>query len=242
MGTTYDPVRKRGIDRRESVGYIKDGQFHYSKRYLLQKQLRTLQSEPQQPVQQVLEKAIESIQDKRQVSKVIYPIDVVLTVMVLASLSGYTGAVSIATDWKRFHNELAALTDHFPAQDISHDTVNRLLRLIEPKEMQGLIEKLTPCVMAQMKQCLLHGDGQCVRTTHRQDQANGRYFFNVYSSENSLLIYHRLIDEKSNEIPSAYEAFSSLDVQGCTVTFDAMNTQPRLASLLHQRGAQYCMA
>ena len=242
LGTTYDPVRKRGIDRRESVGYIKDGQFHYSKRYLLQKQLRTLQPEPQQPVQQVLEKAIESIQDKRQVSKVIYPIDVVLTVMMLASLSGYTGAVSIATYWKRFHNELAALTDHFPAQDISHDTVNRLLRLIEPKEMQGLIEKLTPCVMAQMKQCLLHGDGQCVRATHRQDQANGRYFFNVYSSENSLLIYHRLIDEKSNEIPSAYEAFSSLDVQGCTVTFDAMNTQPRLASLLHQRGAQYCMA
>ena len=23
LGTTYDPVRKRGIDRRESVGYIK---------------------------------------------------------------------------------------------------------------------------------------------------------------------------------------------------------------------------
>lgn len=57
-----------------------------------------------------------------------------------------------------------------------------------------------------------------------------------------MLIYHSLIDEKTNEIPSAYEAFSSLDVQGCIVTFDAMNTQPRLASLLHRRGAQYCMA
>ncbi len=242
LGTTYDPVRKRGIDRRESVGYIKDGQFHYSKRYLLQKQLRTLQPEPQQPAKQVLEKAIESIQDKRQLGKVIYPIDIVLTVMVLASLSGYTGAVSIATYWKRFHNDLAALIDHFPTQDISHDTVNRLLRLIDPKQLQRLIEKLTPCVMTQMKQRLQHGDGQCVRATHRQDQTSGRYFFNVYSSDHSLLIYHSLIDEKTNEIPSAYEAFSSLDVQGCTVTFDAMNTQPRLASLLHQRGAQYCMA
>lgn len=242
LGTTYDPVRKRGIDQRESVGYIKDGQFHYSKRYLLQKQLRTLQPESPQPAKTVLEKAIESIQDKRQPGKVIYPIDIVLTVMVLASLSGYTGAVSIATYWKRFHNDLAALIDHFPTQDISHDTVNRLLRLINPKQMQQLIDKLTPSLMSQMKQCLLHGDGQCVRATHRQDQTSGRYFFNVYSSENSLLIYHSLIDEKTNEIPSAYEAFSSLDVKGCTVTFDAMNTQPRLAGLLHQRGAQYCMA
>lgn len=242
LGTTYDPVRKRGIDRRESVGYIKDGQFHYSKRYLLQKQLRTLQPQPPQPAKQVLQEAIESIQDKRQLGKVVYPIDIVLTVMVLASLSGYTGAVSIATYWKRFHNDLSALIDHFPTQDISHDTVNRLLRLIDPKEMQRLIEKLTPCVIGQMKQRLLHGDGQCVRATHRQDQTSGRYFFNVYSSEDSLLIYHSLIDEKTNEIPSAYEAFSSLDVKGCTVTFDAMNTQPRLASLLHWRGAQYCMA
>ena len=242
LGTTYDPVRKRGIDRRESVGYIKDGQFYYSKRYLLQKQLRTLQPQPPQPAKQVLQEAIESIQDKRQLGKVVYPIDIVLTVMVLASLSGYTGAVSIATYWKRFHNDLSALIDHFPTQDISHDTVNRLLRLIDPKEMQRLIEKLTPCVIGQMKQRLLHGDGQCVRATHRQDQTSGRYFFNVYSSEDSLLIYHSLIDEKTNEIPSAYEAFSSLDVKGCTVTFDAMNTQPRLASLLHWRGAQYCMA
>ena len=86
LGTTYDPVRKRGIDRRESVGYIKDGQFHYSKRYLLQKQLRTLQPEPPQPAKQVLQEAIESIQDKRQLGKVIYPIDIVLTAMV-----GYAG-------------------------------------------------------------------------------------------------------------------------------------------------------
>lgn len=113
------------------------------------KRIQHFQPQPPQPVEKVLENTIGSIQNKHQSAKVIYPIDIVLTVMGLVSLFGYAGVVSFATFWKRFHNDLLALVDHFPTQDISYDTVNRLLRSLIPK-MQRLIEKLTPCFITQM--------------------------------------------------------------------------------------------
>lgn len=244
LGTTYDPKRKRGVDRRESIGYIKDGQFHYSKRYLLQKQVNEANapSAEQSSAKQTVQKATDAVSEFRQTAKVQYPMDIVLTVMLLASLAGYTGAVSIALYWKLHRKELENLFENFPDKDISHDTVNRIMRQIEPEEFSKLVQAMTELLVRQFEQRILNGDGQCVRASRHCDDQSGCYFFNVYDATNCLLLFHSLVDDKTNEIPAAYTALQALDIKGCMLTFDAMNTQKQTAELIVQRGAQYCLA
>ena len=71
----------------------------------------------------------------------------------------------------------------------------------------------------------------------------GRYLFNVYDSSNMLVVTHKLINEKKNEISSSIELLSAITLRaGDIVTADAMNTQKKLVAFLQERGVDYCLA
>lgn len=48
---------------------------------------------------------------------------------------------------------------------------------------------------------------------------------NVQSTEYGITLSSTRIDEKTNEIPEAQKVLKSLDLRGCIVTADALNTQ-----------------
>ncbi len=161
----------------------------------------------------------------------------------LAAFGGVSDAVGIALYWERCKKELSILFDDFPEELISHDTINRLFRLIDPNRLNSLLEAMVQPLIANNAQRLIHIDGQAVRASKTDKCEGGRYLFNAYDSENHLLLKHLLIDEKENEISNSTELLSALDLRdGDIITADALNTQRSMVEYICSKGAGYCLA
>ena len=164
-------------------------------------------------------------------------------VALLSAFAGLTSAVSIALYWKRHREDLRYLIADFPDQDISHDTVNRLLSLINPNEFQDLLKKLSAPWLQRAAQRLIHIDGQAVCASKNDHDDFGTYFFNAYTSTDQQLISHLLIDMKKNEISTAIDLLSSFQLGvGDIVTADALNTQVEMVNYLVEHRVGYCLA
>lgn len=263
LGHIYDPKKGRSHPKRIPLGSIKDGTFSLSPSYkknqeiaALKRQVSTLSGEESvdtveetitksgtKGLVKQIRKAVKEVGECRQEGKIEYPLETVLFVALLAACGGYTSAVSIAIYWRQNRAELTELLGDFPESDISHDTVNCILRLISPEHFQELLRRVTVPLVKTSCGRLLHIDGQAVEATKTVDSLAGRYVFNAYDSTNGLALASKLIGEKKNEISEAQNLLNMLDLQpGDIVTADAMNTQKSLAKYLHERGAHYCFA
>lgn len=248
ISTKYDAQKGRGVDTRESVGVIRGNQFFYSKAYLAKRNIERLSGKPFNPTpeeisgKEKLNQLIESVQDPRMQGKVKYPLEIILLVSVLSALSGGNSAVSIALYWRQHHAQLKDLIEDFPEKDISHDTINRVFQIINRNQFERLVEKLATPLVRKIARRLLHTDGQSVRASRNAVKKAERSFLNVYDSTNGLIISHKEIGEKENEIPVSQEIFNSLNIENAVVTADALNTQKKFAEILIDRNADYCLA
>lgn len=254
----YDKTKKRGIDVRTPLGKVKNGLWSYSPSYLKQVEIEKLTNKVKQGdrtaaflsrpevkgvVSTVSEKAVEVVEEPRA-RTCIYPLHIVLTVMFLAALGGYTSASSIAYYWRRFRFEFEIIFgDLFPADDISHDTINRLMRLISPGQYAAFLKTYTEPALEFLRRRFIHLDGQCVKGSKSAEATAGRNIFNVYESETGLLLTQKVIDTKENEIPTGTELLKLLDLRpGDVVTADAMNTQRATVEYLASKEIDWCLA
>ncbi len=248
IATKYDSKKGRGVETRESVGVIRNNQFFYSKAYLAKRDLERLSGKPFNPTQeeingkQKLNQLIETVKGPRMQGKVKYPLEVILLVSVLSALSGGNSAVSIALYWRQHHAQLKELIDDFPEKDISHDTINRVFQIINREQFESIVEKLATPLIRKIGRRLLHTDGQSVRASRNAVKKADRSFLNVFDSTNGIILSHKEIGEKENEIPVSQEVFKSLEIENAVVTADALNTQKNFAEILIERNADYCLA
>ncbi len=180
--------------------------------------------------------------DPRQAAKVQYPLAYVYLVALLSSLSGQTSCVQIADYWSNHRAALETVFEDFPKQDISHDTVRRLLMLIDPEQFQGFYGRLVEPLLHKFTSRIVAVDGQAVKASRRSGERAGKYILTFYDTENGIALGQKLIGNKENEITHAASMVEGLDLAGCIVTADALNTQEKFASALIQRKADYCLA
>lgn len=253
LGYRYDRTKKRSVDLRESLGSIKDGVFTYGPSFTkkqtiskLEKEIAEIKkkdaenSEKLKDTASKINEATATVDDPRQNAKAAFPLEVILCVAMLAAFGGVSDAVGIALYWERCKKELSILFDDFPEELISHDTINRLFRLIDPNHLNSLLEAMVQPLIANNAQRLIHIDGQAARVSKADKCEGGRYLFNAYDSENHLLL---LIDEKENEISTSTELLSALDLRdGDIITADVLNTQRSMVEYICSKGAGYCFA
>ena len=256
LGYRYDPTKKRSVDLREPLGSIKDGVFTYGPSFAkkmkiskLEEQVKELKQKDEEKTEKLkdtaskISKATATVIDPRQNAKSAFPLEIILSVAMLAAFGGITDAVGISLYWERCKQELGILFDNFPEELISHDTINRIFRLINPNHLSSLLEAMVQPLIANNAQRLIHIDGQAVRASKTDQCEGGRYLFNAYDSENHLLLQHLLIDEKENEISNSTDLLSALDLRsGDIITADAMNTQRSMVEYVTSKGAGYCLA
>ena len=194
----YDPKIKRGREKRTQVGIVVDGKFSYAKSYLLKQRVHSLEekinsADNRKAVQTVRTACEEEISDTRQAGKVVYPLAYVYLVSLLSSLSGQTNCVQIADYWKNNRPALESIFEDFPKQDISHDTVRRLLMLIDPDQFQSFYGKLVKPLLHQFTSRVVAVDGQAVRATKSLAQKNGKYILTFYDTDNGIALGQKLI-------------------------------------------------
>ena len=242
----YSKEAKRSKEKRVQVGTVVDGVFTYAKSYLMSQELKSLKREAAETKTTVVEKTrklVDSeITDLRQKGKVQYPLAYVYLAALLSSLSGQTNCVQIADYWKNNRPALESIFEDFPKQDISHDTVRRLLMLIDPDQFQSFYSKLVKPLLHKFTSRVVAVDGQAVRASKNSTQKNGKYILTFYDTDNGIALGQKLIGEKHNEITYAADMVEGLDLRGSIVTADALHTQEKFAAKLIEQGADYSLA
>ncbi len=193
-----------------------------------------------EPAAQVKEK-LEQVPDQRAQHMIVYPLHYVLLVILLATLAGFTSCVQIAAYWKTHREKLTSYFPDFPKEDISHDTVRRLIAMIGPDSAKELIERLTKPLISEVGNRLISVDGQAVRAS-RDENDRSPYILNVRDTTNCLTLTQKLIGAKENEITHASELIKTLQIRGAVVIADALNTQKTFAKEIISGGADYILA
>ncbi len=68
------------------------------------------------------------------------------------------------------------------------------------------------------------------------------HLVSAFAADSGLILGQRATSQKSNEKTAIPELLATLALEGCTVTIDAMGTQPDIAQAILDRGAHYLLA
>lgn len=123
----------------------------------------------------------------------------------------------------------------------SHDTFNRVFQLLDPKEFQDCLIRMTQAVREKIPCETVAIDGKAQRRA-RNKKDNLHYIVNAWAGENRLLLGQYKVAEKSNEITAIPELLRILELSGCIITCDAMGCQKNTAKEIIEADADYVLA
>ncbi len=210
-----------------------------------------------------LGKGLGSLQDNRQQIKVKHALSDCVGIVLFSVFSGIDEWIEM----EYFANDyIAVLRKYLPLENgiPSHDTLERVIAIIKPDEMQNVLVGVLRDTVMRATQTLgafyenkeldicvndiIALDGKEIRNTGNQDKPNvedqrNYNALNVQSTETGVTLSSTRIDEKTNEIPEAQAVLKTLDLHGCIVTADALNTQKETVSaIVNDARADYCLA
>ncbi len=125
----------------------------------------------------------------------------------------------------------------------SHDTFRTVLPALESKQLpqalidwsEGVREKLgRPEIVAI--------DGKSARRSVAKGAKAALHLVNAWAVDNGLCLGQEQTSEKSNEITAVPLLLRQLELAGCIVTVDALNTQKTIAREIKEADADYVLA
>jgi predicted transposase YbfD/YdcC len=178
--------------------------------------------------------------DRRKAKGKRYPLAVVLVAMIVAKLAGADKPQAIA-EWVAERAALFVQTFELKHATMpSHHTYRRVLQhavvvseweQLAQAYQTGLLQADTP---AQI--CL---DGKTVRGTIAAGDSRGLHLLAAYQPGTGVVLCQVAVDPSTNEIGAAPQVLKALDLQGKTITGDAMYAQRELSVLIGQAGGDF---
>jgi predicted transposase YbfD/YdcC len=203
---------------------------------------------PSQQVREVtiLEKSVlkhfQDIADPRLTSRSTHPLVSIITIAILAVISGADGCVAIETYGKAKQSWLETFLD-LPCGIPTHDTFGRVLGAIDPQELENCFLQWIKNITEKLDIKLIHIDGKEHNGSYdREDKLKSLHSVSAWSSEYGLSLAQAKVDSKSNEIKALPILLNLLDLKGAIVTLDAMGTQFAIAQQIRKAGGNYNLA
>lgn len=125
----------------------------------------------------------------------------------------------------------------------SHDTFGRVFAALDATQFQQGFLRWVQAVWPPTAGEVVAVDGKTLRGSH--DRGIGKdavHLVSAWASHSRLVLTQRQVDATSNEIMAIPEVLRLLDLEGCTVTIDAMGCQTAITGQLVQQGANYVLA
>jgi predicted transposase YbfD/YdcC len=124
----------------------------------------------------------------------------------------------------------------------SHDTFGRVFGLIDPKEFNKFLINWMNLVRERFSKDVISFDGKTLcGTAEKGIGLQGVHILNAWSKENGICIGQLKVSDKSNEIKAIPKLIKMLDLKGCIVTSDALNTQKEVVAIIKESGADYVL-
>jgi len=165
--------------------------------------------------------------------------------LVVVALLGTIAGADTWADIERFgKGRLAWLRTFLPLTNgiPSHDTFGRVFAQLDPAQLSACIQHWLDQVGIELGKHIAI-DGKTLRGSF--DKAAGKnplHLVSAWASEARVTLGQIAVDAKSNEITAIPLLLDLLDLQGATVTIDAMGCQKEIAAKIIDRGGEYVLA
>jgi predicted transposase YbfD/YdcC len=179
--------------------------------------------------------------DPRQPGKVVYPLDEVLLLSLLAVLAG----AEAFTDIARFGmKKLDLLRRFLPFRDgtPAHDHLGDIFATLDAEKFQ---QCFVSWVAAQtgVAADVIAIDGKTVRRSgHKKGGKAAIHMVSAFAARQRLVLGQVKVAEKSNEIVAIPRLLDMMSIEGAVVTIDAMGCQREIAKKIIDKKADYVLA
>ena len=179
--------------------------------------------------------------DPRQAVKVVYPLDEVLLLSLLAVLAG----AETFTDIARFGNKKLALLRRFrPFLDGTppHDRIGDIFAALDAEHFQRCFVAWV-AALTGVPVGVIAIDGKTVRRSgHKKAGKAPIHMVSAFAARQRLVLGQVKVAEKSNEIIAIPKLLNLLAIEGAIVTIDAMGCQRDIAQKILDKKADYVLA
>ncbi|MBS1811305.1 MAG: ISAs1 family transposase [Acidobacteria bacterium] len=125
----------------------------------------------------------------------------------------------------------------------SHDTFGRVLARLSPRDFERCFRRWVASVAQLTDDEVVALDGKTLRRAHARAQGQGPLaLVSAWAQANRLTLGQYQVAGDSNEITAVPELLRLLEVKGCIVTVDALNTQKDTANAIRAQGTEYVLA
>lgn len=163
---------------------------------------------------------------------------IIAILAVLCGASGWTEVQQFAQSKRKWLATFLTLPHGIP----SHDTFGRLFAALDPMQLEQCFLNWTASLARHSRGKLVAIDGKTIRRSF--DRASGRaaiHMISAFAECNRLVLGQLAVDDKSNEITALPRLLKLLDLEGATVTVDAMHCQKDTAQAIRDAKADYLM-
>lgn len=180
------------------------------------------------------------IPDNRQVGKVVYPLDEVLLLALMAVLAGAEGFTDIA----RFGEKKLDLLRRFrPFRNgtPSHDHLGDIFAALDAQAFRRCFVAWVAGLTGTPAEVIAI-DGKTSRRTGSKGAKDALHTVTAFAARERLVLAQVKTCAKSNEITAIPALLDLLSIEGAVVTIDAMGCQREIARKIIDKGADYILA
>jgi predicted transposase YbfD/YdcC len=180
-----------------------------------------------------------SLPDPRRARRRLHRLLDLVAIAICAVIAGCDDWVEVAAYGRRKRDWLMTFLP-LPNGIPSHDTFSRVFSLLDPRAFQRCFTRWIEALHTATGGKLVAIDGKTLR--HSFDTAAGKgalHLVSAWAGQNHLVLGQQAVDGHSNEITAIPELLALLDLQGATVTLDAMGCQKEVVEAIRAQGADY---
>jgi len=124
----------------------------------------------------------------------------------------------------------------------SHDTFGRVFAKLDPAALLVCLQNWLSDLRQKLGGKQVAIDGKTLRGSHDgATRPNALHLVSAWATEARLFLGQLAVDQKSNEITAIPQLLELLDIEGDTVTIDAMGCQKEIAKVIVDKKANYVL-
>jgi len=170
-----------------------------------------------------------------------HPLASMIFIALVSTVCGADDWVSIS-DTGEYLKDWIAQYVKLPFGIPSHDTFGRTFGLIDNQVFSQFLIDWADHLRIKSENEIVAIDGKTLRgNAQKQAGLSGLHILNAWSVENGICLGHLDVGTKTNEITVIPKLIELLDLEGCIITADALNTQKTTAVAAVNAKADYVL-
>lgn len=168
------------------------------------------------------------LEDSRRGQGQRHKIELILMIIIFATMSGYLGYRAIGDFIKKHEEELITLFRIEKRRVPSFSTVRRVLLSVDFNVFSQMYKNWLGHLTDSNKDAVWYSiDGKAIRGANKRNPEDNIHLVSIFSNFEKVVVDLDRISVKSNEIPCIQKMIQNTDLKGVIFTIDALHCQKK---------------